>query len=337
MHYLKPSSLLALFSTLALSSVAHAETFTYKDWAVACDNTRHCEAVAYQSEDSESEPVVLWLSRDAGPDAPVRVQVDVGDSVDPGQLTLRMGSTTLKGIALGEDLSPAHTKQLLAYLQTRQTLTLAHGSQRWELSLAGSNAALLKMDDVQGRVGTPGALVRKGKKPESSALPPLPVPKVRAAALPGTSQADEALLQPILKSIKERDCWDDLPDDSDPETSITRVSTTQVLVMRECGRGAYQSGRGLWLAKTKPPYAAKRLEVPMPGGEPSDYVMNANFEEGRLTSYAKGRGVNDCGASYEWVWTAKGFALTGASIAPLCRGMAAGGYSLRTYMAEVLP
>lgn len=327
----------AALSLLALAGMAHAQAFVYKDWAVACDNTRHCEAVAYQSEDSASEPVVLWLSRDAGPNAPVRVQLDVNDSEGSRQLTLRLGSTALKGIALGEDLSPTQTQQLLAHVLVGQMLTLADGGKRWEVSLAGSNAALLKMDDVQGRVGTPGALLRKGKKPEASVLPPLPAPKVRAATLPGTSKADEVLLQPILKSVKERDCWDDMPDDNDPETSITRVSATQVLVMRECGRGAYQGGSGLWLANSKPPYRAKRLELPMPGGETSDYVMNASFEDGRLSSYAKGRGLNDCGADYAWVWTDKGFVLSDASTAPLCRGMAQGGYSLRTFTTELVP
>ena len=141
-------------SALALSGVAHAQVFAFKDWAVACDNTRHCEAVAYQSEESDSAPVVLWLSRDAGPDAPVRVQVDMDESEDPKQLSLRLGTTTLKGISRGQDLSPTHTKQLLAHVLAGQTLTLADGAKRWELSLAGSHAALLKMDDVQGRVGT---------------------------------------------------------------------------------------------------------------------------------------------------------------------------------------
>ncbi|WP_296511264.1 DUF1176 domain-containing protein [Rhodoferax sp.] len=334
MHPLKPT---AFLSALALCGWAQAQVFTYKDWAVACDNTRHCEAVAYQSEDSASEPVVLWLARDAGPDAPVRVQVDVEQSEDPRQLTLRLGATTLKGLVRGEDLSPAQTRQLLAHLLTGASLTLADGSKRWELSLAGSNAALLKMDDVQGRVGTPGALVRKGKKPEASVLPPLPALKVRAAELPGNGAADQALLKPILKSIAPRDCWDELPDTEEPETSITRVSKTQVLVMRECGRGAYQGGSGLWLANTKPPFAAKRLTLPMPDGEQTEDVMNASLEDARLSSYAKGRGVNDCGTSYDWVWTGKGFALTGATSAPLCRGLAGGGYSLRTYTAELAP
>jgi len=304
---------------------------------VACDNTRHCEAVAYQSEESDSAPVVLWLSRDAGPDAPVRVQVDVDDREDLPPLTMRLGSSTLKGISTQKDLSPDQTRKLLAYCLVGQKVIVASGAKRWELSLAGSNAALLKMDDVQGRIGTPGALIRKGSKPEATVLPPLPAPKVKAVPLPKTSKADEALLQPILNSITSRDCWDDMPDDSGPETSIVRVSTTQVVVMRECGRGAYQGGSGLWLANTKPPYAAKRLEVPLPGGDATDYVMNASFTDGQLASYEKGRGVFDCGAGYHWAWTGKGFALADAWSAPLCRGMPAGGYDLRTFTSDATP
>ena len=334
MSIFKPTIALTLG---ALASMAHAQVFNFKDWAVACDNTRHCEAVAYQNEESDSQPVVLWLSRDAGPDAPVHVQVDVGDSEDVQALTLNLGTTPLKGIAPGQDLRPSQTRQLLAHVLVGQKLTLTNGAKRWELSLAGSNAALLKMDDVQGRLGTPGALIRKGKKLEATVLPALPAPKIQVAALPKTSKADEALLQPILKSITPRDCWEDMPDDSGPDTSITRVSNTQFLVMRECGRGAYQGGSGLWLANSKPPYAAKRLVLPLPEGETTDYIMNASFTNGRLASYEKGRGVNDCGAGFDWVWTAKGFVLIGAWSAPLCRGMVAGSYSLRIFTADVLP
>nr|WP_315464964.1 DUF1176 domain-containing protein [uncultured Rhodoferax sp.] len=334
MSLLKP---FAVLTAVFLAGWAQAQVFTFKDWAVACDNTRHCEALAYQSEESDSAPVVLWLSRDAGPDAPVRVQVDVDESEGPQQLTLRLGTTTLKGISRAQDLSPAQTRQLLAYLLEGQKVTLAAGPKRWELSLAGSHAALLKMDDVQGRVGTPGALLRKGKKPEASVLPAVSAPKVQAVTLPKTSKADEALLQPILKSITPRDCWDDLPDDSSPDTSLVRVSSTQVLVMRECGRGAYQGGSGVWLANSKPPYAAKRLELPLPQGKASDYVMNLSVTDGRFASYEKGRGVNDCGVGYDWVWTTKGFVLTGAWSAPLCRGMPGGGYSLRTFTADIAP
>jgi hypothetical protein len=73
---------------------------------------------------------------------------------------------------------------------------------------------------------------------------------------------------------------------------------------------------------------------PSASGESIDYVMNAAFEAGQMNSYAKGRGINDCGSSETWLWTAKGFQLMEASTAPLCRGFAGGGFSLRTWVAK---
>ena len=43
-------------------------------------------------------------------------------------------------------------------------------------SSTGASAVLLKMDEYQGRIGTPGALVRKGTKAEAAVPMPTPVP-----------------------------------------------------------------------------------------------------------------------------------------------------------------
>jgi hypothetical protein len=68
---------------------------------------------------------------------------------------------------------------LLAAVQKEDVIRLSTDSAQWQVSLHGA-AALLKMDDLQGRVGTPGALVRQGTKPESS-VPAPAVPGVKAA------------------------------------------------------------------------------------------------------------------------------------------------------------
>jgi hypothetical protein len=328
---------LSVLSAICGLSAARAQVHEFKDWAMACDNLRHCEAIAYQSEESGSAPVTMWLSRDAGPHAQVRIQFDTDDSEDAESLTLQLGARKLTGISLRKDLSPADTAKVLAYLLEGEAIVLTEGRKRWQLSLSGSKAALLKMDDLQGRVGTPGALVRRGKAAESAVLPPVAAPKVKAVALPKTVEADQALLQPILDSIAPRECWEDLPDDRSPEQSITRVSATQVLVMRECGRGAYQGGSGIWLANSKPPFAPRRLVLPLPGGESDDYVMNASLNAERLSSFAKGRGISDCGSGFEWVWNGRNFELVEAWVSPLCRGFPGGGFGLRLWTAQSAP
>ena len=68
--------------------------------------------------------------------------------------------------------------------------------------VAGASAVLLKMDEVQGRVGTPGALVRRGAKPESSVMAPVPAPVVKAVVPVATRKADAALAKPLLAALK---------------------------------------------------------------------------------------------------------------------------------------
>ncbi|RZI54672.1 MAG: DUF1176 domain-containing protein, partial [Pseudomonas sp.] len=40
----------------ALAADGDPPSFSYKDWEVACDNTRTCRAAGYQSEAGNSEP-----------------------------------------------------------------------------------------------------------------------------------------------------------------------------------------------------------------------------------------------------------------------------------------
>jgi Protein of unknown function (DUF1176) len=326
-----------LFSILLTPGV-RAQVHEYQDWATACDNTRHCQALGYQAKDSNSEAVAMHLRRDAGPHAPLQISLTWEEKGQNDQIaTLSIGKLVLSSVKTDQDLPDLQVRQILpAMLKAEQAVLKTATAQR-TLSLAGLNAALLKMDDLQGRIDTPGALVRKGRKPEASALPPLQPPKVRIAPLTALISEDKALLNEILKSIKNRDCFDDIPDSANPETILKAVSNTQVLVMRECSRGAYQTGSALWLANRKAPHAPQALMLPTPSGEPLDLVMNAHLEGGILSSWSKGRGINDCGQEMTWGWNGKQFALIGASTAPLCRGLPMGGFMLSIWQAKEVP
>lgn len=165
---MKKMKLLLMMLALAGASTAEAVRFGAKDWEVACDNTRRCEAVGYQTDESGSAPVALWLGRDAGAGAALEAKLSVvtEDDKDAGPLTIVVG----------------------------------------KLSLAGLKAALLKMDDQQGRVGTTTALVKPGTRAASTVLPPLPAPTVRALAMPPAQKGDERLLAAIAKTIPVGDC-----------------------------------------------------------------------------------------------------------------------------------
>jgi hypothetical protein len=321
-----------------LPALCVARVDIFQDWAVACDNTRHCEATGFQRDEDFDFPVSLWLARDAGPATPThaRLTVIAPNGTDPKSVSIRVGSLLVPGVPTGDDAPESEDlARLLPALLDAATAEITDGVSTWTLSLAGIKAALLKIDETQGRVGTRGAWVRKGQRPEAAVPPPLPAPTVRAAPLPAPRPGDDALVAPILAAVAlaDGDCHDNLPDAEHPETSITRLSATRVLVLRECSRAAYQGDSGAWIANIRPPYLPKRVRFPTPEGEPADTVMNAAFTDGVMSAYMKGRGLADCVTSMSWTWTGAQFALTEASSAPLCRGIPGGGFGLRTWTA----
>ncbi|GJI98850.1 hypothetical protein RugamoR57_55680 [Duganella caerulea] len=305
--------------------------FGAKDWEVACDNTRRCEAVGFQSEESESAPVALWLGRDAGPAGALeaKLHVVIPDDKDAGPLTITVGKLALGGLKADTGLTAEQIGRLMPQLLNAESAKVSDGKHQWLLSLAGLKAVLLKMDDVQGRVGTVTALVKAGMRPASEVLPALVPPTVRPVPLPPAQKGDDKLLAAILKTMRVEDCEVALGE-SGGDQSIHRLPGGKVLLVLECDRAAYQSSYGLWVARDKPPYDLKPLEVPgMEGGG----IMNASLEGGKLSSYAKGRGLFDCGGFWTWVWTAQGFQLIDVSQANICRGMP-GGVTLRDWVAR---
>jgi len=326
--------LLALGAALSLTTAAQAQQFTFKDWAVACDNTRHCEAVGYQREDAEL-PVTLWLARDAGGNAPVAVRLDAqAESDNTGPYSIRAGKVVLD-VSAGGELTPAQAARLLPALKEVDSAIVTDAQHRWELSLAGLKAALLKIDDVQGRIGTVTALARPGPKPASAVPAALPAPVLRAAPLVAQRDSDNKLLPAILKVLRDADCDSDAPGaDANRSSEISRLSATEVLVFRECGRGAYQSSYAIWRVSDKPPYKAVRVVLSRADGKTEDMLIEPWFDKGVLGYFAKGRGLADCGASASWLWTADGFKLKESSIGPMCRGMPGGGFMLRLWTVK---
>jgi uncharacterized lipoprotein NlpE involved in copper resistance len=68
--------------------------------------------------------------------------------------------------------SAAQTAQLLAAALKHSEITWMASEGTWTISSTGANAVLLKMDEFQGRLGRPGALVQKCNQRETVALPP---------------------------------------------------------------------------------------------------------------------------------------------------------------------
>lgn len=336
--------LLLLFPTTAIAAPPANLAFTHNDWEIACDNTRTCRAAGYQ-RDGDEPPVSVLLTREAGPGKPVKGQVMLGSyddaaAVPKTDMLLRIGEQDLGKVALAKgevlgDLSTAQVDALLAALRRDSAIAFVAGDLRWTLSDQGASAVLLKMDEFQGRLGTTGALVRKGDGDESKVLPALPVPVVVVPKQPATTAADlalatdAALRRAVLATVKEDDCSppksDDDSDDEEGQLSVQRLSADKLLVSVQCWMAAYNDGSGYWVVDDKPPYAATLVTT-----------TASDYSNGQISSAQKGRGLGDCWSTNSWSWNGKAFLHTASATTGQCKLVAAGGaWELPTLVTTV--
>lgn len=334
---------LALSAAASIAAVPAGLSFTHQDWEVACDNTRTCRAAGYQSDEGDSAPVSVLLTREAGPGKPVRGQLMLGSYDDAAPLpktalTLRIGTRDLGTVALQEqgvtgELTASQVEALLAALRKDSAIVFAAGDQRWQLSDRGASAVLLKMDEFQGRLGTPGALVRKGSGDEAAVLPALPVPVVVVPPRPLTSPADlalatdSALHRAVLATTNAEDCAALFAGDGGAESTwgVERLASDKLLVWANCWTAAYNEGSGYWVVDDKPPYAAALVTT-----------SGSDYADGQISAAHKGRGLGDCWSSDRWSWDGKSFVHSASATSGQCKLVAAGGaWELPTIVTTV--
>jgi len=344
---LLPSLLLAPFTAIAAPAIVPGVDFTHNDWTLACDNTRTCRAAGYQNEElPDSLPVSVLLTRLGGPDQPVTAELMLGQYEEitlPARLSLQIdgvdqGRVDYAGQEGTARFSPKQVAALLTALSGQgQIVFTGNEGTQWTLSGRGASAVLLKMDEFQGRLGTPGALMRKGKRAESSVLPALPVPVVVLGTLPAPRPSDAALgssaalRAALVAATPAEDCDGIQPDqtvvldDPAPPLNVRRLSADKLLVSTVCWRGAYNEGSGYWVVNDRAPYA------------PTLVTNLGNDDDGRSISGAhKGRGLGDCWSMNGWGWDGRRFIATAVSTSGMCRLVAAGGaWDLPTLVTHV--
>ncbi len=327
--------LLAAAAALVMAGAAHAAgTKTVKDWTAVCNNLGDCVAFGFSEEGGDAD-AYLKIERRAGPAAQPRVAI-VFDSANaqPAQTwTLSLDGKPIAGLgpvraAAGQNgahasLTGAAADQLIAALRNGQALELdAGGKSLEEVSLAGSSAVLLWVDDQQGRVGTVTALSHKGAAPASSVHPP-PAPPLVPAAAP-VSQAGLPTHAPksLIKGVSECD-FD--ASSGEPDDTIARLSPGVVLWGPECEMAAYNETSVFFIGDEHAGHL-KRVVFPEPPGgghAGDDLLMNVGFDPKTqtLSAFAKARGIADCGSTEAWVWDGKAFQIASSQVMPECRGV----------------
>ncbi|GAB2887768.1 DUF1176 domain-containing protein [Uliginosibacterium flavum] len=314
---------------LTLATAPASAGFQHKDWELQCDNTRTCRAAGYQAEGGESDPVSILITRPAGPGTPIEVSVQVvSEQSLEGPLQLRAGKLLIKDLkGNSATIPPKESLPLVQQLLNIDTATLRAGKLEWTLSLAGIKAVLLKMDEEQGRLGTPGALVRKGTKQESSVLPALPLPVVIAVKPLPARKADDTIGKRALKTLSQ-DISEQCNEGNEAldNASTTRLDEHRLLLSVPCSVGAYNSTALNWIINDRAPTKPEALET--------DGDFDA--ETGRINSAMKGRGIGDCWSTNTWQFDGKVFALTEQSGDGMCRGFPGGAWQLPAYVSKVV-
>ena len=343
--------LISFLSQNAKSENISGIYFSHKDWEIACDNTGTCKAAGYQSDDSESPPVSVLLTRKAGPNQPVTGELMIGHYDDKDKLIKILQSNKYKltmktdGNAIGQvvinkesftaALSNKQVNKLIKAVIGNSTVEWTSNKGSWGLSGKGATAVLLKMDDFQRRVGTTGALVKKGTLEEHGVLPAKPVPvvmvpKIKKSTTENTifSESDLRNLESAVKETTgEDDCYF-LHENKSPEEkpSIIKLTDDKLLVSTLCWRGAYNEGYGYWVVNNGPPFHP--LLVTTNGS-----VYDA---DGTISAYYKGRGLGDCLSSDSWVWDGRQFRHIRSLTTGMCKFVAPGGaWTLPTIVTEV--
>jgi hypothetical protein len=336
---------LAAAMAMALSlpgpaAAADPSSKTFRDWIAGCDNLKSCTAMSLPAEIDEHIAFIRF-ERAAGlnvvPKLVIRVRAEKLAAPLAAELDLdgtpfpAPGRKLPATIAYDENaaigLSAADSEALIAATRKATKLTVTIAGKSLDLSLSGSVAALLWIDEQQGRLGTTSALIRKGPGETSPAAPALPVIVAKGTAAPAIpDKSAKALTTALRKQLKrlDPDLCEDAPADVDTD-AVWPLAGGARLVGLFCSRGAYNVSTGFWIVQGTDVAKARKALFSQFDGKPDNMLVNADYDpaSGQVSFYNKGRGIGDCGASGNYAWTGSGFAMTAFSEMGECKGITA--------------
>lgn len=297
-----------------------AKPRVFHNWIVACDNGGRCEAASLSADDGVLQDAGLLVRRDEDGGLSVRVADMTGKAPSA---TVRVDGRAVASTTLTRQdevtwRGTSASALVTALVRGRRAAILTPTAH--PLSLRGAAAAFRYMDDRQHRAGTRTALVAKGSAAYRRKPPALPVVRIvtppagAAPAIPATA---------INAARRQYGCATD--DGSPVSADAHRLDGRSTLVLLSCGAGAYNYivQPLIWRDARLTPAAfdyAFDFGEPKPAGQPR-VLVNADWSrEGRLSSWAKGRGLGDCGDAAQYGWDGTRFRLLRAAVMPECRG-----------------
>ena len=209
---------------------------------------------------------------------------------------------------------------------------VVRGASTLAVSLNGAAAALLWIDEKQGRLNTPTALIRRGDRPASTVpvAPPLPtVTPAPAVDQGGFGDVNQRVPAALRARTEVGTCLKEsaMPAVSDMVMSARLDARTELWAV-PCGSGAYNVTHNWYLTGPdgRDPRPAILAGTAGPGADPvmpDNSTVNGAYDPKTrtLSAFAKGRGIGDCGSAQTWAWTGDRFVLTQESTMGECAGV----------------
>lgn len=332
---------------LIVSKSLFATTFQYKDWELACDNTLTCRAAGYNSQQDDKLVSVL-LTRQAGKQQPITGKVKIAEHSTklqpPFSLALWVNQKRYGNVNFDSDepvapLSQYQVDALVSALAGSANIELTTKHQTWQLSDKGSTAIFIKMDEAQGRTKTPSAMIHKGsmalnvlssKSPPVVTIAPIDVTSSNNTQTNKTASVTQKhdIREAIRKSIKATDETADscemLFNHNAEPLHLSPLSSTKILASTLCWRGAYNAGSGYWVLNKTKPYHPILVTTSATG-----------YDQGKIESNQKGRGLGDCWSFEEQVWDGTTFVTSKKGTTGMCRLFSGGAWTLPTIVSHV--
>ncbi|MDY6925343.1 MAG: DUF1176 domain-containing protein [Pseudomonadota bacterium] len=311
----------------AVAASPPSERRAFRDWIAVCDNGNACFAYG------RGEDGIRWIRVAMAAGADARPEVAAGrwpdDGAENGPFILTIDATdypmTLTDNADVATLSPSRALEAVRALADGATARI--GSDQ-AISLSGAAAALLWIDERQGRVGTVTALRGPGRQPAAAVpeAPALPiVTPAPAVAQTGFGDSERALPAELEAVPAVAACRAETGDHrAAHQVMSARLDAATELWAVPCFVGAYNIGHD-WYVTGPGGRDPRPARLSSSSGEVTAGTINGAYspESRTLSAFAKGRGVGDCGVSSTWTWTGRAFVLTSESEMSECWGIPA--------------
>lgn len=320
-------------SGVAASSVPPA-IGTFAGWTATCDNLRDCVAIGSSDDGDGLFYVRIARRADAAATPEIKTVLVATDPLagtpDAIDLVVKGAATGFFRVAAKKDAADGTTlagiardPALLPALLAAENADYVAGALKGMLMLKGLAAALRFIDDKQGRVGTPTALVARGLTPPGAVPLPPEVPVVQTT----TATITPAAMPPLTRRLLDMAAPACDPEvvEAHTEAAAWTLGPDRLLVAVPCTEGAYNLSVALYTtdAKGDQPRPAMLEQPPRQGDAAVDNVVvnyGLDVKTATLSSLDKGRGLGDCGTQRTWVWTGEIFALLAASQLEACPG-----------------